>query len=162
MATEPASPIRFRKLRIAFSVTCLIACVLLIALWVRSYNRTETVSTTNKNLISTTFGSGCGLAYFIRSDDSAVVFGDPFEDAEESGWKYSSVPAAPGPPHKLSWNSDAKLLIVPVPYWCSVLLAAALALAPWLRPRFSLRTLLIATTLVAVVLGLAVYAGRIH
>jgi hypothetical protein len=28
---------KFRKLRIAFSVTCLIACVLLIVLWVRSY-----------------------------------------------------------------------------------------------------------------------------
>jgi hypothetical protein len=31
---------------------------------------------------------------------------------------------------------------------------------PWLRWRFSLRNLLIATTLVAVVLGLAVYATR--
>ena len=28
---------RFRKLRIAWSVVCAIACVLLIALWVRSY-----------------------------------------------------------------------------------------------------------------------------
>src|SRR4051794_30248852 len=28
---------RFRKLRIAFSATCVIACVLLIALWARSY-----------------------------------------------------------------------------------------------------------------------------
>src|SRR4051794_10959899 len=28
---------RFRKLRIAWSVMCLIACVLLIVLWVRSY-----------------------------------------------------------------------------------------------------------------------------
>ena len=28
---------RFRKLRIAWSVACLIACVLLIVLWVRSY-----------------------------------------------------------------------------------------------------------------------------
>ena len=28
---------RFRKLRIAFSATCVIACVLLIVLWVRSY-----------------------------------------------------------------------------------------------------------------------------
>src|SRR4051812_19419079 len=28
---------RFRKLRIAFSAMCLIACVLLIALWARSY-----------------------------------------------------------------------------------------------------------------------------
>ena len=30
---------RFRKLRIAWSVICSIACVLLIALWVRSYWR---------------------------------------------------------------------------------------------------------------------------
>src|SRR4051812_31782842 len=30
-------PMRFRKLRIAFSITCAIACVLLIGLWVRSY-----------------------------------------------------------------------------------------------------------------------------
>ena len=32
---------RFRKLRIAFSATCLIACVLLIVLWVRSYWRSD-------------------------------------------------------------------------------------------------------------------------
>ena len=31
------APMRFRKLRIAWSVVCGIACVLLIALWVRSY-----------------------------------------------------------------------------------------------------------------------------
>ena len=35
---------RFRKLRIAFSVTCLIACVLLIVFWVRSYSGAETVA----------------------------------------------------------------------------------------------------------------------
>jgi hypothetical protein len=34
---------RFRKLRIAFSVTCLIACVLLIALWVRSYWKVDAI-----------------------------------------------------------------------------------------------------------------------
>jgi hypothetical protein len=38
--------------------------------------------------------------------------------------------------------------------------ATTLAVCPWLRRRFSLHTLLIATTLVAVVLGLAVYAAR--
>jgi hypothetical protein len=145
---------RFRKLRIAWSVFWGLACVLLIMLWVRSYKRTETVSKTNKNLISTTFESGYGLAYFIRSDDSDVVFGNPFEVAEESGWKYSSVQ---GPPHKLGWKSDAKLLIVPVPYWCPLLFATAFTTAPWLLWRFSLRTLLIATTLVAMLLGLIVW-----
>jgi hypothetical protein len=48
-----------------------------------------------------------------------------------------------------------------VPLWCMVLIPAALGVGPWLsflRWRFSLRTLLIATTLIAVVLGLIVYA----
>jgi hypothetical protein len=46
-----------------------------------------------------------------------------------------------------------------VPHWFLLMLAAGLAAAPWLRYRFSLRTLLIATTLVAVVLSLAVYVA---
>ena len=33
---------KYRKLRIAWSVGCAIACVLLIALWVRSYWRADT------------------------------------------------------------------------------------------------------------------------
>jgi uncharacterized membrane protein len=44
-----------------------------------------------------------------------------------------------------------------------MLIFVAIAAAPWLRDgprRFSLRTLLIATALIAVVLGLAVYATR--
>ena len=40
---------------------------------------------------------------------------------------------------------------------CVVLLMAALAAVPWLRWRFSLRTLLIAMTLVAVVLGIIMW-----
>jgi hypothetical protein len=32
---------RFRKLRIALSVACGIACVLLIVLWVRSYSKVD-------------------------------------------------------------------------------------------------------------------------
>jgi hypothetical protein len=47
------------------------------------------------------------------------------------------------------------------PHWFPVLLSAAFAAAPWFRRtwKFSLRTLLIATTLVAVVLGLIVWLG---
>jgi hypothetical protein len=49
------------------------------------------------------------------------------------------------------------------PYWFLVLVFGGLAISPWTtRPklRFSLRTLLIATTLVAVALGLIVWAVR--
>jgi hypothetical protein len=35
-----------------------------------------------------------------------------------------------------------------------------LAVGPWIPPRFSLRTLLIASTIIAVLLGLIVYATR--
>jgi hypothetical protein len=46
------------------------------------------------------------------------------------------------------------------PVWFASLLAIAAGATPWLRWRFSLRTLLIATTLVAVGLGLIVFAAR--
>jgi hypothetical protein len=46
------------------------------------------------------------------------------------------------------------------PHWFAMLTALAIAATPWLRWRFSLRTLLIATTLVAVVLGLIVWLSR--
>jgi hypothetical protein len=59
-----------------------------------------------------------------------------------------------------TWNVSGPLWVV------GVLLAtagASLAAVPWLRSlryRFSLRTLLIATTVVALVLGLIIYAMR--
>ena len=47
-----------------------------------------------------------------------------------------------------------------IPFWAPVLVLSLIAVAPWLPQRFSLRTLLIATTLVAVVLGLIVWSIR--
>jgi hypothetical protein len=50
--------------------------------------------------------------------------------------------------------------MVALPYWFAVLLAVTLAVAPWIRQlnwRFTTRTLLIATTLVAILLGLIVW-----
>ena len=46
-----------------------------------------------------------------------------------------------------------------LPYWSLVIVAGGFGAMPWIR-RFSLRTLLIATTLVAVVLGLIVAVFR--
>jgi hypothetical protein len=47
-----------------------------------------------------------------------------------------------------------------IPMWFFVLVSGALAIAPWLPWRFSLRTLLITMTLVAVVMGAIVYSMR--
>ena len=50
--------------------------------------------------------------------------------------------------------------IAVIPYWSAALLTGTLTAAPWIPRRFSLRTLLIATTLVAMVLGLIVILSR--
>jgi hypothetical protein len=59
----------------------------------------------------------------------------------------------------LSKPADHALVI---PTWQPVTIAAAIAAAPWLRlsKQFTLRTLFIATTVVAVVLGLIVAVLR--
>jgi hypothetical protein len=52
---------------------------------------------------------------------------------------------------------------VTVQHWLVILVMGVVAVVPWIRQlrlRFSLRTMLIATTLVAVVLGLIVWAVR--
>ena len=41
---EVTPPIRYRKLRIAWSVMCGVACVLLCVLWLRSYYRWDQLS----------------------------------------------------------------------------------------------------------------------
>jgi hypothetical protein len=125
---------RFRKLRIAFSATCGIACLLLIVLWVRSYS------------IHRQFAwpggidevSDQGYVTFVRidQDDLREMMRNP--ETERMG---------------------KATRILRAPYWSLVLVSAALAIGPWLRYRFSLRTLLIATTLAAVVLGLIVWAA---
>jgi hypothetical protein len=53
--------------------------------------------------------------------------------------------------------------VTTIPQWSLVFTCFALAAAPWTRQfsyRFSLRTLLIATTLIAMVLGLIVWTLR--
>jgi hypothetical protein len=54
-----------------------------------------------------------------------------------------------------AWSNPNNAVVVP--HWFGILPLAGLTALPWLPWRFSLRTLLIATTLVAILLGLIVY-----
>jgi len=51
---------------------------------------------------------------------------------------------------------------VTYPHWFAILTFATLSVVPWIRwrTRFSIRALLIGTTLIAVALGIVVYALR--
>ncbi len=146
-------------MRIAFSITCLIACMLLIALWVRSYWWVETV-----------FVPITKTSYFILGSDPnafGIGFGGKSPHFTQAWLKMRTDEwLTHGEPHD-RWFYLTFFRIygasVWMPYWCGVLLSASFATVPWkrqLRFRFTTRTLLIATTLVAVVLGLIVWLVR--
>ncbi len=157
-----------RYLRIAFSATCLVACVLLIALWIRSYFRVDTLERKTKSgliTIRTVLGE---LSYSQFSHPSRAVALDvqnaisqhgTFDSYSVNEWHSKEATGHLG----FGWRQVTKYqteLIIPL--WFPALITGVVAGLPWIGKarRFSLRTLLIATTLVAVVLGLIVYVSR--
>jgi hypothetical protein len=85
-----------------------------------------------------------GESWGFRSDRFGEVIARPDD----------KLPGVPG------YASEGNIRVFFIPVWSAILVAAPLAAAPWIRQlryRFSLRTLLLATTLVAVVLGLIVW-----
>jgi hypothetical protein len=159
-----------RYLRIAFSATCLIACVLLIALWVRSY----WCDANSQDIVDRVFY--CDSANRVSSAMSTygafhLNIARPRESRESS---YEERYGDSVPPNVISWTvhfAEGRILgfgastkdlasDIRVPCWFSVLLTGMLAAVVWLPWRFRLRTLLMATTLVAVVLGLVVWMSR--
>jgi hypothetical protein len=161
--------VRFRKLRIAFSATCLIACVLLIVLWVRSYWWSDDLfirlpNPQRKFVIHSILGGTVWYSnersarasawthkyWGVESDSVAALTKDLTVSRTDNLFRIE-VYSSPMP-------SFSRL--VALPHWLFVAVFAALATAPWLRWRFSLRTLLIATTLVAVILGAIIFAAK--
>ena len=146
---------RFRKLRFAWSVVCGIACVLLIVLWVRSYSMDEGYNLVNKRLIARSIGWNWGTMYIHRMDlNTAGISARP-----TNGWKHGKSEAN-RTVTSFMWHWTSNHLDIRFPFWLIIGVVAALSATPWIRWRFSLRTLLIATTLVAVVLGLIVWAAQ--
>jgi hypothetical protein len=146
---------RFRKLRIAWSVASGVVAVLLIVLWVRSYWKWDGVTCFRG---SRSFG--------IESERGRVL---PYSQAlpqQSVKWLLFSNDIGGATPQ--STHPAFRLVSYPgyfsvcIPYWFLTAITAVLAATPWLpwwSNRFSLRTLLIATTLLAVVLGLAVWVA---
>jgi hypothetical protein len=148
-----------RYLRIAFSAVCGIICLLLIVLWVRSYWWMEKVLWVYQSPKAIRIFWGAGQVQVETASDNPIEITSSalgtFDWREPT---FSSV----APPDATSKSLDHMLHKLDtgkaVPICFPVLATATLAALPWLRWRFSLRTLLIAMTLVAVVLGLIVWA----
>ena len=148
---------KLRKLRIAFSVTCLIAAVLLIALWVRSYwwDDQLNIPLSDTRVVAPQSFVGTVSFGFCTSPEAKFMWprglkSQPVsDDIRLQRFTFGRVTGIP----------VRTVAFVRVPHWFLLLLAVALTAAPWIPGRFTLRTLLVVTTLVAVVLGLAVWAA---
>jgi hypothetical protein len=153
---------RFRKLRIAWSVWWGVASMLLCVLWVRSYWRWESVQWGWGTPVhqSVNCFSQNGIVKFAYTD----IRGTP--EMQLTKWGVRAYPVEGAIlistiRHQFlgfGYFDDRPTYFVP--YWFLASLAGILSILPWAAYRFSLRTLLIATTLVAVALGLIVWAGR--
>ena len=157
-------PRLIRGLRFAVRAVCGILCLLLIVLWVHSYWYRDLA-----------FGRHpvWGLTYVVSRQGKISWYArisDPPRDSAR--WEVSSTL----PEHAGTTGNDGVMpegdfarsfmfvnlpsaRAVVLPYWFLVAITLSLAAAPWIRwsKRFSLRTLLIATTLIAVLLATAAY-----
>lgn len=156
-------PRLFKYLRIAFSALCGFVCVLLVVFWVRSYFRWDMVAwgvTTQQGFILSSQSGGTVLQYSDVSEFPGTLV----------KWRVESLPSPDTDILPIAGIEEAYAgflfvggghgFLFVLPYWFLVPLTAVFAALPWLRWRFSLLTLLIATTFIAVVLASIVHAMR--
>jgi hypothetical protein len=151
---------RFRKLRIAWSAVFGIACVLLIVLWVRSYRPNSGIigdSWRSHDLPKGNDPDGPRV-FTMRSSKGWVEFSTA---SYNIGWTVELVDR-----RKTAWGLGVCIgptsISALVPDFYMMPLTAALATTPSIRwsLRFSLRTLLVAMTLAAIVTAFGVDVHR--
>jgi hypothetical protein len=145
---------KHRKLRIAWSASSGIVAVLLVTLWVLSYWRSDVVCVPGSPSTTVWAIRGVINVSHIPQDSSS-----PSSSGHTSFSPYIHSKDRPEPP---SWQLEVgptrsgNIYCLAFPIWSVLVLFVLASAAPWLRWHFRLRTLLIATTLVAVGLGLIV------
>jgi hypothetical protein len=153
-----SSRMKYRKLRIAFSALWSILCVLLIALWIRSYWGYDGFSISFSPSHEFTVASGRGQIVLLddRLSDVARYYEFVRPQLEEPR-KATFFPALFRP---MTFRSGDRFFSVTIEYWLVVAVAALAAGAPLFSYRFCLRTLLIATTLIGLILGSIIATTR--
>jgi hypothetical protein len=153
-----------RKLRIAASVFFAVLTVALCVLWVRSYWWVDSISR-QAETIDLEIVSRSGKLSFMRY---VCV---PKIEVVYTNWHVRSHPVNSKVGHGFYYIEDAekfpfalirsgRFATVSMPYWCPVITTVLLAVLPWflwLTKQLGPRRMLVATTLVAVVLGLGVW-----
>jgi hypothetical protein len=144
---------KYRKLRIAWSVAWGFVAVLLLIFWVRSYWRWEGVTfwIGAKQQVIVMYQSGRVAARYSDYSAEALVRPSPL---------FTTLPAIEGAAGagfmKATLHNGFQ---VAVPCWFLVPFAFALGVAPWTKTRKELLALLGGTVMLSAGLGLASYAA---
>ena len=146
-----------RSLKVAWSLFWGVATLVLVVLWVRSYWHGDGIETQRLH-----------KRWLVASCDGGVSIGwsETTYGGRDRQWGY--IHEQPTDCHLPPSFFGFRCELVPGNssvvslYWFPVAIAAAVATIPWVSwsTRFSLRTLFIATTLVAAVLGWIVWVSR--
>lgn len=148
---------KYRKPRIAFSGLCSIAVVLLIVLWVRSYQRYEGIGSTFGNITSI---QGTLVTNFFDPWYALTHLPPQLHYSNGPAERYSNNAPFKRYPGVLLSHTHVGVVHLELQNWLLLpllLVSCALPWQTWLRFSFSLRALLLATTAFAVILGLIVY-----
>jgi hypothetical protein len=134
----------WKYLKVAVTATSLLVCVLLVVLWIRSYFYRDMClihpGTTRKLLLVSEIGT---MEFGFRTDypDNGFIVIDSLPGISEmypccGRWHYFYEPF---------------LMLIYIPHWFLIVITATIAALPWIkwRRRFSLRTLLVVMTLLA-------------
>ena len=164
----------YHKLRTAWSVFWGAVALLLVAIWVRSYWRWDSVTLPLPcRAFGASFDSFDGRLRFLILDSEGSKW-QPAMDSYDRSFAQETMESwiTIGEQHggilslRYAYHLDfqvlesPRLLRIHCTHWLGALLCGCLSLAPWLSWRFSLHTLLVATTLAAVTLGLVVWASE--
>jgi hypothetical protein len=144
-----------RVFRIAFSAFFVAMSLLLIGLWVRSYWRCDIVEGRSSAAEYFIFGSVRGFLFVAGKANFRSL-------CEITNWEFDSYPpdydGRLPEPLILGFHFKQSQLgtALMVRFWFPVLVTTAIAVGPWIGwgRQFSLRTLLVATTLISALLGL--------
>lgn len=150
---------RFCRLRIAVSVFFAVLTIALCVLWVTSYYY--------ESYLQRGTGSAVLQLQSAYGRLKASKIAPPLSDKLNRDWEMLIEPASaarqlPTPTLGIGWFSNQFMTSIFLPFWLLAIVCITLTAAPWpcYRNQFSLRTMLIAMTLFAVVLGLVCYIVR--
>jgi hypothetical protein len=160
--------VMLRRLLNIASIICLGLCVALMGMWVRSFITEDVVSAGTPRFsrcMQLVSSKGRAKIQFYKASPrtayrewlSMSLTGRPADNGPYDG------PAIPAIRELFSFTNSQGTFALVAPYWLFVLLSGFLAMLFQLRwpPRFTLRTLFIATTFIAVVLGMIAWLDRL-